>query len=211
MNRIFTLLACTTLFAAFAPVAQCQVFTNRVAFNAAAGTLNFESFEAAFSSAPSVTFGPVTVSETNDSVGTNTIGQERDLNLVPGIPTDGTGAVVYNDNGPSIVVFQFATPINAFALDLASVVTTTATFGGGASGNVALTANTPSFFGFINQGGTFSQVTFEISSTQQGSFTAFDALSYGVSRVPRTRQRRPPRRVRPHRRGLPDAPSQTST
>ena len=154
-------------------------YNSRAAFDAATGGgLNFESFENDFSVAATIAFTDFTVSETG---GSNGLGQLRDFPwLVDGI-TDGTGALVYDDNDNSIgTFFSFTSAITAFGLDIATNPGSTMTIGGSVSDTVVLANNTASFWGVIDFAG-INSVTFSASG---GPNVGFDAVSYGNTAVP---------------------------
>lgn len=116
MKRFITGAVGATVLALFTPqLASAQTFfTDRVAFQAAAGALNTESFENIVVALPqpSLTFGGFTVTETN---GTNVI-TSTDVNAVFGTTpvTDGNTAIWYDDNGSSLAEFVFGSSIQAF-------------------------------------------------------------------------------------------------
>ncbi len=161
------------------PAAAQTIYTDRAAFNAAVGgALNFESFENNFADAASVTFGPVTVTEAGGEGTAPIIAQLRNYpGLVGGVPTHGTGAIGFDDNNESYLVFDFASPINAFGVDLAANVSSSVTVSGAANTTVNLAANTPAFIGIVFESGTFNQVVFNPSG---GPVVGFDALAYGL-------------------------------
>jgi len=151
-------------------------FNNSAAFHAAAGPgLSFEGFEADFATAASVSFAGFTVAESN---GVNILGQLRDFpGLVNGI-TEGTGGLVYDDNGNSIgTFFGFTSPVTAFGLFITTNPGSTVTIGGSVSDVVVLATDVPQFWGVIDQAGLTS-ITFDASG---GPNVAFDAVSYGTA------------------------------
>ena len=155
-------------------------FTDRALFDAATGVgLNFESFENDFSTAASISFGGFTVSETN---GVNILGQARNFpGLVDGAITDGTGALIYDDNGSSIGnFFSFTDSVTAFGLDIATSIGSTMTIGGSVSDSIVLGNNIASFWGVIDMGG----ITTLSFSASGGPNVGFDAVSYGLASVP---------------------------
>lgn len=155
-------------------------FTDRASFDASAGGgLNFESFEADFAVADTIVFAGFTVSET---LGTDALAQLRNF---PGVfdvaITDGTGALSYDDNGDSVgTFFSFASPITAFGMDITVDTDSTVTIGGSASGSLALTADTPSFWGVIDTAGITS-ISFDASGQP---LVGFDAVSFGQAVIP---------------------------
>jgi hypothetical protein len=124
------------------------------------------SFAAAPVSAVPVFF--FTVSETN---GINALGQLRDFpGLVNGI-TEGTGAIVYDDNGESIsTFFAFAIPITAFGLDITTNPGSTVTISGSVSDSIVLATNQPMFWGVID----FAGLTWRCLSPRRSSSWALD-------------------------------------
>jgi hypothetical protein len=155
-------------------------FTDRASFDAATGGgLNFESFEADFATADTIVFAGFTVSET---LGINILGQLRDFpGLVDGAITDGTGALVYDDNGGSVgTFFSFTSPITAFGLDIATKPGSTVTIGGSVSDSLVLIDDTPSFWGVIDMDGIAS-ISFDASGEPN---VGFDAVSFGQAVIP---------------------------
>lgn len=155
-------------------------FVDRASFDAATGGgLNFESFEADFAVADTIVFAGFTVSET---LGVNALGQLRDFpGLVDGAITDGTGALVYDDNGDSVgTFFSFAGPITAFGLDIATNPGSTVTIGGSVNDSLVLTTDTPSFWGVIDMAGITS-LSFNASGEPN---VGFDAVSFGQPVIP---------------------------
>ena len=155
-------------------------FTDRASFDAAAGGgLNYESFEADFAVADTIVFAGFTVSET---LGINGLGQLRDFpGLVDGAITDGTGALGYDDNGDSVgTFFSFASPITAFGLDITTKPGSTVTIGGSVSDSLALTSDTPLFWGVIDMDGITS-ISFNASGEP---LVGFDAVSFGQAVIP---------------------------
>jgi PEP-CTERM motif len=168
------------LASASAVEANPVIFTNRATFEAAAGGgLSFEGFEGSFGVAESIVFPGFTVSETN---GINALGQLRDFpGLVDGI-TEGTGALVYDDNGDSVGTFlSFMNPITAFGLDITTNLNSGVSIGGFNVGILlVLAGNTPTFFGVIDLDGLTS-ISFDASG---GPNVAFDAVSFGQVAAP---------------------------
>jgi len=176
LNKVMPgLLAVALLSLWAAPASAVPVFfNNRAAFDAAAGAgLSFEGFEADFGVAATVAFADFTVSET---LGINALGQLRDFpGIVNGI-TEGTGGLVYDDNGDSIsTFFAFTSPITAFGLDITTNPGSTVTGGGSGNDSVVLATNQPMFWGVIDSAG-LTTITFDASG---GPNVAFDAVSYG--------------------------------
>jgi hypothetical protein len=161
------LLATTT--ASAAPI----FFADRTAFElAVGGGLTFESFEGDFPLLASQTFGSLTVSETN---GVDVVAQARNYGFMAFVITHGTGAVWFDDNDNSVGHFAFATPINAFGVDIATDLATTVAVGGGVVSSITLAALTPSFFGVYDPTGSFNELTF---TAEGGPNIGWDALSY---------------------------------
>ena len=154
-------------------------YTDRSAFNAAAGSLNFESFEVAPSGPQaSFSFSGFTVEETN---GTNALTNVLINSAFGTYPvTNGSGALWYDDNDNSIGVFTFASPITAFGLDLTTALNSSITIGGDLSTTLNRTSNTPAFFGVIDTT-PFTTITFNASG---GPEVGFDAVSFGTTSVP---------------------------
>jgi len=173
MKKIVCLFVC--LFVGSANAASI-FFNDRASFDAAttSSILNFESFENNFTTAASITLTDFTVSETG---GTNVLGQARNFSgLLDASITDGTGAILFDDNGSSIgSFFSFTDSVNAFGLDIATDVSSTMIIGGSVSDTINLAANTASFWGVIDMGGITS-ITFDASGTP---IVGFDAVSFG--------------------------------
>jgi hypothetical protein len=153
-------------------------YSDQATFLAAAGAgLSFESFEASFPTGASVVFADFTVSETG---GANGVGQLRDF---PGLGVsavimDGTGGVVYDDNGSSVgTFFSFAFPINAFGIWIATSDASTVTVGGDVATSIGLLAGVPAFFGVIDDA-VISSISFDVSGDPN---VGFDAASYGLA------------------------------
>ena len=166
-------LTLAALAALAAPGARAQVFfTDRAAFNAAAGGgLSFESFETPFAPAPTVNFPGFSISETGAI--SNTVFSD------PFGATDGSLAAVYRDNDNSVSTFAFTSPVTAFGLDVTTSTATTVLVGGDISSSFSLFANTPQFFGVISTT-PFSTVTFNASGPPE---VGFDAVSFGTAAV----------------------------
>ena len=170
---------------------------------AARSGLSFESFETAFSAAPSVSFSGFTMTEsggtTNSVVSMDSVGAAA-LSISNAI-TDGSRVASFSDNGTSVLTFQFESPISAFGVFFtASALTSTSITVGGAS--VLLTdtpARTPQFVGVRDDAGTFQTITFNVSGL---SVVGFDAVRFAAPPVgrPRADIHAPPRH-RPNRRG----------
>lgn len=177
MKKFAYLLICLfTTTASATPI----FFSDRASFDAATGgNLSFESFESNFSVDPTITFAGFSVSETG---GSNGLGQARNFSgLLDGAITDGTGAIIFDDNGGSIgSFFSFsAGAINAIGLDIATSLASTMAIGGSISDTINLVADTPSFWGVIDIAGITS-LTFEASG---GPIVGFDAVSFGQANV----------------------------
>ena len=144
-------------------------------FAAAAGTtLDTFGFDSPFFGNPdSVDFGDFTFAETG---GTNLVRSTAGAHT-------GDRAIYYSDNGNSVGIFSFDSPINAFAVYVRTVPSArTVTVGGDLSTSFTTPANTYKFFGVIDTTGTFDTISFDVSG---GDFVVFDTLSYGtVATVP---------------------------
>ncbi len=182
-------LRCATwIFMAFIAIAMLSAsviaapmyYTNRADFEAAAGALSFESFEEDFAVGNSIAFDDFTVAE---SGGVNAIGQLRDFDQVGlglnNAITDGTGAIVYDDNGSSIGhIYNFNSSINAFGMDITTSADAYISFGGIFATSIGMNADTPRFFGVIDFDNTFTSFSIDVSG---GPNVAFDAASYGMA------------------------------
>jgi hypothetical protein len=148
-------------------------YTDRASFNAAAGGgLSFESFEVAPPGwAPSYDFDGFTMRETN---GTNALTNTLINSYFTACVTHGEGAVWYDDNGDSIGWFEFDPQVTAFGVDVTASGTCTVAIGGDVSSSLALTANTPAFFGVIDGAG-FDTISFSASG---GPNVGFDAVAF---------------------------------
>jgi hypothetical protein len=103
---------------ALAPRAEAlSIFSDRASFEAAAGPLSTEGFEAPFTSAPSVDFGPFTASVgLADVVSANAAS-------IPQLVSEGSRSIYGLDvTQPStignVMTFTFDTPIHAFGVDV---------------------------------------------------------------------------------------------
>ncbi len=155
-------------------------FTDRTAFEAVAGSgLSYEGFEQDWASpVPTVVFPDFTVSETG-SGSNNLLAQVRNYTTSyrDVFITEGTGALYFDDNGSSVgTFFSFTSPITAFGMDIAVYgENSTVAIGGSVSDSLALTHNTPSFWGVIDFGG-ITTITLNPSG---GPDIGFDAALYG--------------------------------
>ncbi|GAA0466145.1 hypothetical protein GCM10009096_03510 [Parasphingorhabdus litoris] len=150
------------------------IFTDRTAFNAAAGAgLTFESFETAQSGA-TVNYPGFSVTE---SGGANFITHTSINSFFTSATSDGANSIWFDDNGNSLATFVFDAPITAFGFDVAAAAAGTMTFSGGAAGSFALGADTPTFFGVISDT-AFTTLQFDMSG---GPEVGFDALSFGIA------------------------------
>lgn len=167
------ILSAIVVVGAVSPALAAQtLYASRAAFNAAAGGgLSFESFEAQRNGAtvfyPGVTvaefsFSPLIVHTSNNAAFT-------------AATTHLANSIWYIDNGGSLATFTFATPITAFGIDIAFNRAEIASFSGGISGSLALSANTPGFFGAISDT-PFSTVVVDVSGAPS---IGFDALAFG--------------------------------
>jgi hypothetical protein len=175
--RLLVLL--TGIAAATSSPAVTHYFTDRAAFNAAAGGgLNFESFETPFDVNGTQTFAGFQVSET---AGIDALAWSGNYGgFADFVVTDGANGLWYDDNGDSIsTFFNFTTPVNAFGLDITADENSVVTIGGTVSSSLNLTALTHGFFGAISDSETFSSISFDFSG---GPNAGFDAVSYGTAR-----------------------------
>eukprot|EP00977_Amphora_coffeiformis_P023012 scaffold12066_cov171-Amphora_coffeaeformis.AAC.5 len=156
-------------------------YSDRAAFEAACqGALRAESFEGDWdATSQSVTFDELIVSESN---GQNFVAQSRDFLLLAGFTiTDGTGAVVFDDNGASIgKVVSFTSPMNAFGFDISAneaTVVSIASTNGVVSDVVTLVAATPKFWGVIDKDATFTTLDINASGAP---IIGFDSALYAL-------------------------------
>ena len=152
-------------------------YTDRSTFLAAAGALNFESFEIAPSTyAEQYDFSGFSVKETDGINALTNVAINSTFGTFP--VTDGVNAIWYDDNGSSIgTFFSFAALTNAFGLDITTSEASTVSIGGSVSSSISLVANTPSFWGVIDSIG-FSGITFNASGEP---LVGFDFVSYGAA------------------------------
>jgi hypothetical protein len=149
------------------------LYYDRSTFNAAiTGSLDFDSFEGSpVGGSASLARPGYTVSEVNGSASAIATGPMGTL------ATHGSSAAQYHDDVLSKLVFSFNSSINAFGFDIsAGPGDHTISVEGGASGSFALAEFTPTFFGVIDDSGTFNTLSFDVSGT--GS-VVFDSVSYG--------------------------------
>jgi len=171
----------------FAGLGQAQatpvMYGDRASWEAAVGgSFAFESFESAFVAAPSIGFpSGVTVSVSAANVAAN-------VSLFGVNPTDGVQAIQNSAGSANLTfTFAFASPINAFAIDILD-------FGDiQVPGELLAATNTGSlldyliasapqangnviFFGFVDTLATFSSV--RIRNTEGGGALGFDSLAF---------------------------------
>lgn len=157
-------------------------FSSSVAFNAAVGaTSSFQDFETAFITTASVGFpgftmgplGPLPAVVSADSSIASGFGLSNGI-------TSGSRMAVYPDNGTNVlqVMFDPSNPIAAFGVFVTASQATSMTMSvmGEGSLALALSANTPQFFGAYKDSGTFDTVLFDASGAP---FVGLDALSFG--------------------------------
>ena len=150
-------------------------YTNRAAFQAAAGALTKESFEGMQQPVPAatLTFNGFSVSETNGFNALTTT--ESNSFWGSSSVTDGKNAIWYDDNDNSLSSFSFNQNIRAFGVDVTSNGTGLMSVLGIFNTSFSLTAYTPTFFGVI-WNGDFNDVTF---SMEGGPEVGFDYVEYG--------------------------------
>lgn len=168
------LLSTVTLMTVATTAAQANtVFTDRVAFEAALASFTTESFENNPQGGAVVTYGDLTIEETDGSnFLTNTLINGFFTNAV----TDGQGSAWYDDNDNSVAVFSFAAPINAVGFDIATASSQTAAIvGPGFAENVAV-GTSPVFFGIIASS-MFTSFTVDVTG---GPEVGFDRVSFGM-------------------------------
>jgi len=171
------LMAVTGGYASAIPV----YYTSRTAFNSAVGSMYFESFEGPWSTGPaSISFSgsglTLTVAETG---GTNQLGEASIW--MPVAVTDANEAIMYQDNGASIGHISFASPVDAFGIDITTDWNSTITVGNAVNTTLTAIANTPQFFGVTDIGGSFSEFTFDASGGGGANYIGFDAASFGTA------------------------------
>ena len=163
-------------------------FSDRASFDAAAGALNFESFEDSWvGGSASVSFDGFTLNETG---GSNQIHHASDfLSGIGASITDGSDAAFYQDNGASTGnFFSFANPVTAFGLDITANFTTTMGISGSVSDSLALSTNISAFWGVIDLAG-LTTLSFDASGghgsgPNSWDGVGFDSVSYGMASVP---------------------------
>jgi len=194
-KRIPLLLAASlAVLAAASPAGATPIYfyndpgSARAAFQAAASSLTLESFETAFSSAPSVSFpvgGPAAFT-LSTSVGN--ISRDSFTRLV----TDGSFAAAFNESPSSTLTFTFSTAIHAFGLDVNDLNFASMSFGDNLGNTLANAlagddggpAGGPDFqnlqfFGVVNTDAfTTVQLTFTNPSGSSGTI-AVDRLEFG--------------------------------
>jgi len=185
---ISTSLLCISLSANAAPVFYAN---DEAGFQTAVGsnTLSIESFESGFTNGSVVSFPGFTVSTPDGEI---------ILSIANGSgATDGTDTMGIVDNGfnGNQLVFNFDSPINAFAIDIHGALnvggpgTLTLSNENGASGYILTGPNTTGvndvfdFGGLIDSAQSFSTVT--LTASQTGDGIQFDRLQFGtISAVP---------------------------
>lgn len=136
------------------------------------GTLTDESFEDGFFRAESLTFGDLTVSEQGVPAGQALIYNDNFVGA-----TDGSLTANIIENGPSLIVLDFANPITAFGADFLTNADTTITFSGPTTGTFDVDSAGFQFFGVITDV-PFTTLSFDASG---GGFDyGLDAASYGA-------------------------------
>lgn len=157
-------------------------FTDRASFEASTPGLSIESFSTPFSSAPSLVFPDVTITESSINP----------LLMRWFNGTDGDGGFFFISDGPSSITFSFASPINTFGIDIVDFGTVVGsgsfTYGdnsGGVSSHLVASASLPPgnglFFGINNPDVSFSQVT--LTSTTSDESVFIDQLLFGTSMI----------------------------
>ncbi|MEM9838748.1 MAG: VPLPA-CTERM sorting domain-containing protein [Pseudomonadota bacterium] len=169
------LLLSTAALAAFcSSAAQANtVFTDRAAFEAALTSFFTESFENNPQFDAVVTYGDLTIEETN---GINSITNSLISVFFTNAVTDGSGSVWYDDNDDSIANFSFANPINAVGFDIATSASETASIVGPGFTESISVGTSPVFFGIIATS-MFTSFTVDVSG---GPEVGFDRVSYGM-------------------------------
>lgn len=155
-------------------------FTDRSAFQSAAGLLSTESFETAFGSVqPTFTFTDFSFSAMEGSSPTGAVAR---ASLVPGFLgfgiTNGVDALGYRDNGSSTGRFLFNSPIYAFGVDVGSNARGLLTIGGDLASGVELESLRPKFFGVIWTAG-FDQIDLDMAGAYID--VAVDFVQYSPS------------------------------
>lgn len=159
--------------------AATTIYNSRAAFNAAVGGgLATESFEASRTTNATLSYTGFTVSETN---GDNAIAYSGAVSLVPAALSDGSFYINYDDNGASLLVFNFNSAINSFGFNIAFNEAQTAAIivGGVTIGSITLPANTGGFFG-ARSDTAFTQFTVDVTG---GPNVGVDQLTFGTAAV----------------------------
>lgn len=136
------------------------------------GTLTDESFEDGLIRAASLTFGDLTISEQGVPAGQTLVYNDNFIGA-----SDGSLTANIVENGPSIIVLDFANPITAFGADFLTNSDTTITFSGPATGSFDVNSTGFQFFGVIT---TVPFTTLSFDASGGGFDYGLDAASYGV-------------------------------
>lgn len=179
MKRLVSAAVGATVLALFTPqLASAQTFfTDRVAFQAAAGALNTESFENIVVALPqpTLTFGGFSVSETNGTNAITSTAANAHFGTTP--VTHGNTAIWYDDNNASVAVFNFGSSIQAFGLDVTTNGSGLMSIFGDVTSSFSLATNTPQFFGVLWATG-FNSISFDMAG---GPEVGFDYVQFGDS------------------------------
>ena len=164
--RILAAVAISTAYSAPASAAP-TIYTDRVAFEAAAEALMFESFEQQREAAASQAYGDFTIAET---------GGNPDLVFINGDlgASSGNSAAFITDNGSSVFSIVFRSDVYAVGFDLLSYDTSRLTIGGAAHYSLTLANGSTPFFGLIDSTG-FRALSIDAAG---GPTFAIDGLSY---------------------------------
>lgn len=179
MKKLLAAALAVATMSATSAVAAPVFYTDRAAFEAAAGGLaGFEGFNDVRNPAPSHAYPGFTIGETGGFDSVVTTGANSFFSAAT---TEGSGSVWYDDNGDSLSTFTFDAAITAFGIDVAAAaggLMTVSGFSGGSFG-FDLAAEQPAFFGVIDTT-AFSSVTFDMEA---GPEVGFDALAFGTAGV----------------------------
>jgi len=166
------------------------LFTNETSWlsatSSASISLGLESFEGAgiLTNQPSINFGTVTVSYP----GTGGVSTEMGTTATP---SDGSFTIWYESNGSDAITFSFASPINAFGIDIfdpldsggsLTLMVSSETGGPFTVVSGALSNMTQVFAGLLDPTTTFSEVRFV--SNGVNDVVWFDRLHFGTVREP---------------------------
>lgn len=160
----------STVLAATPAMAAPTIYTDRAAFDAAAGATLFESFEEDRRTAATQTYTDFNVSETN---GSNLVYINSYLGA-----TNGMRSANIENNGTSIFSINFNKTAYALAFDLLSDTNSIFSITGAATSSLVVTGGGSGFFGVVDNAG-FTGLSLRSSATF-GNY-GIDALEYSIT------------------------------